>query len=113
MINGYGLHGDGEAALALASQMKLSGVKPDDITYVSILSACSHAGLVDQGQMVFDSMLEDGIYPEWSTMLVWWTFLGEQVTLMRLMTLLRGFPCNPSISLLESFVGCLPGPWQC
>ena len=33
MINGYGLHGDGEAALDLLSQMELSGMRPDDVIY--------------------------------------------------------------------------------
>ncbi|KAK2967571.1 hypothetical protein RJ640_030442 [Escallonia rubra] len=48
IFSAYGLHGDGEAALGLLSQMRLSGLKPDNITYVSILSACSHTGLVEQ-----------------------------------------------------------------
>ncbi|KAF9622535.1 hypothetical protein IFM89_031939 [Coptis chinensis] len=44
MINGYSIHGNAEAALDLFSHMKCSGLKPDDVTFVSILSACSHAG---------------------------------------------------------------------
>ncbi|KAL3646279.1 hypothetical protein CASFOL_011459 [Castilleja foliolosa] len=63
MINGYGLHGDGVAALSLYSQMRLLGLKPDKVTYMSVLSACSHAGYVEQGKMVFESMFCDGIMP--------------------------------------------------
>eukprot|EP01018_Ginkgo_biloba_P012519 Gb_27057 [translate_table: standard] len=59
MIAGYGLHGHGEDALALFSQMQQEGIKPDHITFVSVLSACSHAGLVDDGWQYFNGMNHD------------------------------------------------------
>jgi pentatricopeptide repeat protein len=43
-------------ALQLFEQMQLSGTKPDAITFVGVLSACCHAGLVDDGWQYFDSM---------------------------------------------------------
>lgn len=42
IINGYGLHRDGEGAISLFSGTEDYGIKPDNITYLSILSACSH-----------------------------------------------------------------------
>ncbi|XP_047972773.1 putative pentatricopeptide repeat-containing protein At3g05240 [Salvia hispanica] len=63
MINGYGLHGHCEDALSLYSEMRLLGLKPDRITYISVLSACSHAGSVEQGRMVLGSMIHDGVMP--------------------------------------------------
>ncbi|KAK9948904.1 hypothetical protein M0R45_004457 [Rubus argutus] len=51
MINGCGLNGNGEAALDLFFHMKLSGIRPNDITFSSVLSACGHSGLVKQGRM--------------------------------------------------------------
>lgn len=59
MITGYGMHGDGENALALFSQMQQIGINPDNITFIGILSACSHAGLVDEGLQYFDWMSQD------------------------------------------------------
>jgi pentatricopeptide repeat protein len=56
MIAGYGLHGHGKDATALFSQMPMMGMKPNNITFVSLLSACSHAGLVDKGWQYFDCM---------------------------------------------------------
>jgi hypothetical protein len=41
------MHGHGKEALKLFEQMCAESVKPDDITFVCLLSACSHAGLVD------------------------------------------------------------------
>ena len=49
MIVGYGMHGYGEDALVLFTPMQQRGVKPNEITFISVLSACSHAGLVDEG----------------------------------------------------------------
>eukprot|EP01018_Ginkgo_biloba_P003629 Gb_16327 [translate_table: standard] len=59
MIAGYGMHGHGEDALAVFTQMQQTSVKPNHITFVSILSACSHAGLVDYGWQYFDCMGRD------------------------------------------------------
>ncbi|KAK0605136.1 hypothetical protein LWI29_023120 [Acer saccharum] len=94
MINGFGLHGDGEATLDLFVQMQLSGVRPDAITYLSVLSACSHTGLVEQRRRVFKSMVEDGISPRMEHY-AWWTFLGELVSWTRLLTTLNDSPLNP------------------
>ncbi|KAI3428862.1 VQ domain-containing protein [Psidium guajava] len=46
MILGYGQHGMGERAVSLFHSMKGLGIKPDAITFVAVLSACSYAGLV-------------------------------------------------------------------
>eukprot|EP01018_Ginkgo_biloba_P015181 Gb_08060 [translate_table: standard] len=59
MIAGYGMHGHGEDALSLFHQMQEVGTKPDHITFVSVLSACSHAGLVYEGCQYFDCMSRD------------------------------------------------------
>ncbi|EEF36274.1 pentatricopeptide repeat-containing protein, putative [Ricinus communis] len=48
IISGYGMHGHGETAVSLFRQMVQSGVRPNEVTFTSILHACSHAGLVDE-----------------------------------------------------------------
>ncbi|XAR64797.1 hypothetical protein NMG60_11008635 [Bertholletia excelsa] len=64
MIMGYGQHGMGEKALLLFHSMRESGIKPDAITFVAVLSACSYAGLVDEGLQIYESMeREYGIKP--------------------------------------------------
>eukprot|EP01018_Ginkgo_biloba_P018849 Gb_21580 [translate_table: standard] len=59
MIAGYGMHGHGKDALEMFSQMQQIGMVPDHITFIGVLSACSHAGLVDEGWQYFDSMSRD------------------------------------------------------
>ncbi|EPS57626.1 hypothetical protein M569_17191, partial [Genlisea aurea] len=56
MIAGYGMHGSAKEALGLLADMILDGIKPNAITFVSILSACCHAGLVDEGWHWFCTM---------------------------------------------------------
>ncbi|KAL9456474.1 hypothetical protein AB3S75_005660 [Citrus x aurantiifolia] len=64
MIHGYAQNGYGDEAVRLYKDMIASGVKPDDITFVAILTACSHSGLVDVGVEIFNSMqLDHGVEP--------------------------------------------------
>lgn len=56
MISGYAVHGLGHEALLLFEQMQKLGLEPDHFTFVSILMACSHAGLVEEGLEYFYEM---------------------------------------------------------
>ncbi|KAF5176599.1 Pentatricopeptide repeat-containing protein, partial [Thalictrum thalictroides] len=56
MMNAYGSHGYGKEAIGLFYEMVHSGVKPDRIVFMGVISACSHAGLVDEGLKYFNSM---------------------------------------------------------
>ena len=57
MITGLAKHGDGRDAVQLFKLMEHGGVIPDHITFVGVLTACNHAGMVDEGRKYFDSML--------------------------------------------------------
>ncbi|CAM0944612.1 unnamed protein product [Alopecurus aequalis] len=64
MISGYGIHGLGQQAVALYRRMVASSVQPNSLTFVSVLSACSHSGLVQEGKCIFKSMTQVyGIVP--------------------------------------------------
>jgi pentatricopeptide repeat protein len=56
MLEGFAMHQHGNKALDHFEWMCQEGVEPDDITFISLLSACSHAGLVDEGMCYYDSM---------------------------------------------------------
>ncbi|KAJ7514015.1 hypothetical protein O6H91_23G022500 [Diphasiastrum complanatum] len=56
VIAAYAQHGHGHATLELFRQMLLGGWKPNEITFISVLSACNHGGLVDEGLYYFESM---------------------------------------------------------
>ncbi|KAL7605943.1 pentatricopeptide repeat-containing protein At3g49740 [Lactuca sativa] len=71
MISAYGQHGKGEKAISCFESMQDSDsvkikvkVKPDHTTFIVVLTACSHAGLVEDGVKIFKSMVNEyGLEP--------------------------------------------------
>ncbi|KAJ8759761.1 hypothetical protein K2173_009862 [Erythroxylum novogranatense] len=64
LLCGYGQHGRVSEVLELFCRMKDEGFKPNYVTFLAVLSACSHGGLVDEGWDYFSSMERDyGIQP--------------------------------------------------
>uniref|UniRef100_A0A6P4ACR5 pentatricopeptide repeat-containing protein At5g66520-like n=1 Tax=Ziziphus jujuba TaxID=326968 RepID=A0A6P4ACR5_ZIZJJ len=64
IITGFAKQGRGEEALRVFQLMLSSGARPDEITFVGALCACSHAGFVNEGRHIFKSMTQTwGINP--------------------------------------------------
>ncbi|XP_022890046.1 pentatricopeptide repeat-containing protein At4g21065-like [Olea europaea var. sylvestris] len=64
MIQGLAIHGQAEEALELFSKMIQTGLKPNRVTFIGLLHACSHMGLIDEGRRFFTSMTTDyGLIP--------------------------------------------------
>ncbi|CAL5425174.1 unnamed protein product [Camellia sinensis] len=61
LIKGLALAKSGQEAVWWFSRMVQEGVKPDEVTLIGVLCACSHSGLVQMGQQIFSTIL-DGIY---------------------------------------------------
>ncbi|XP_022716420.1 pentatricopeptide repeat-containing protein At3g20730-like [Durio zibethinus] len=57
LIAGYGKHGYGHEAIALYEKMEHEGMKPNDVTFLSLLFACSHTGLINKGSELFNAMV--------------------------------------------------------
>ncbi|KAF3776382.1 Pentatricopeptide repeat-containing protein [Nymphaea thermarum] len=56
MIMALAVHGDADGALKLFQRMEAYVLRPDDITFVAVLTACSHGGLVEEGRRQFERM---------------------------------------------------------
>ncbi|XP_021767415.1 pentatricopeptide repeat-containing protein At3g14730-like [Chenopodium quinoa] len=56
MIMGFGMHGQGNEALSMFDFMCAEKIAPDEVTFIAILSACSHAGLLRQGREYLSQM---------------------------------------------------------
>ncbi|KAM7274998.1 hypothetical protein ACFE04_016864 [Oxalis oulophora] len=59
MVAGYGMHGRASEALEIFNKMINAGVRPNYITFVSVLAACSHAGLLTEGRYWFNKMTHE------------------------------------------------------
>ncbi|XP_071722501.1 pentatricopeptide repeat-containing protein At5g61800-like [Rutidosis leptorrhynchoides] len=56
MIVGLAMHGHGKLSLEYFSRMMQSGLKPDGVSFLGVLTGCSHAGLVDKARQLFNEM---------------------------------------------------------
>ncbi|CAN0920405.1 Pentatricopeptide repeat-containing protein At3g18970 [Linum grandiflorum] len=56
MATGLAIHGKGKEAMEVFEAMAGSGVQPNLVTFTSLLSACCHAGLVEEGLCLFEMM---------------------------------------------------------
>ncbi|XVF39197.1 hypothetical protein PTKIN_Ptkin01aG0016300 [Pterospermum kingtungense] len=59
MLMGYATNGHGLETLMLFQEMRNAGVRPSDITFTAVLSACDHCGILEEGRKWFDSMKRD------------------------------------------------------
>ncbi|XP_019094439.1 PREDICTED: pentatricopeptide repeat-containing protein At3g26782, mitochondrial-like [Camelina sativa] len=56
IINGYARNGMGRECLEMLREMDQKNLIPDEVTILSVLSGCSHSGLVEEGELIFDSL---------------------------------------------------------
>ncbi|KAM3269151.1 pentatricopeptide repeat-containing protein, chloroplastic [Capsicum chacoense] len=59
LISAYAMNGQGEAALQTFDRMVVEGVKPDAVTFLSVLCACCHQGFVEEGRRLFSNMINE------------------------------------------------------
>ncbi|CAA7395674.1 unnamed protein product [Spirodela intermedia] len=96
VILAHGAHGDGEEALRLLRRMEASGEKPNGITLTAALSACNHAGMVDEARWLFQSMAEDhGLLPSGEHFSCMVDLLGRAGRLQEAFFLVTGTPAPP------------------
>ncbi|KAK8941594.1 Pentatricopeptide repeat-containing protein [Platanthera guangdongensis] len=106
MIEGYTQHGRAKEALETFDMMKNNGTEPDCITFVSILSACSHNGLVDEGFSYFKSMINDyGIEPEMRHYSCLVDLLGRAGRLKEAVDLINGMLTEPGLMVWSTLLG--------
>lgn len=93
IIAGYGNNGNGRRAVETFEQMNAMGIAPDSVTFVGLLAACNHAGLVDAGHAYFDSMEAIyGIIPEIAHFSCLIDLLGRSGRLEEAEKYLKAFP---------------------
>ncbi|XP_077231841.1 pentatricopeptide repeat (PPR) superfamily protein [Tasmannia lanceolata] len=91
LIAGFAAHGLGHEALELMSKMQGEGIEPDRITFIGVLTACSHAGLLDEGRRIF-SLIELPVVDHYACMV---DLLGRSGELDEAKGLLDKMPMTP------------------
>ncbi|KAJ7563082.1 hypothetical protein O6H91_03G096300 [Diphasiastrum complanatum] len=106
MIASYAQQGLGKEALTLLEQMQREGTKPNEVTYLSVLSACSHSGLVGQGCRLFDSMCKDhGVTPTVDHYACMVDLLGRAGCLADAEDLINKMPMQPDAVVWMTLLG--------
>ncbi|XP_044489731.1 pentatricopeptide repeat-containing protein At4g39952, mitochondrial [Mangifera indica] len=95
MISGYGTHGDAKSAIEIFQQMEKSNVKPNTLTFLALLLACTHAGLVEQGKYLFDRMQNYSVKPNLKHYACMVDLLGRSGNLQEAEALVMSMPIPP------------------
>ncbi|KAG5546074.1 hypothetical protein RHGRI_018298 [Rhododendron griersonianum] len=107
MIGGLALHGKGMVAIELLKEMERQAmVAPDFITFVNVLGACAHSGLVEEGHHYFRYMTEvHGIEPGSEHFGCMVDILGRAGLLEEARDLINKMPMIPDASVLGALLG--------
>nr|GMC56892.1 pentatricopeptide repeat-containing protein At3g14330 [Ipomoea batatas] len=103
MINGCAINGFMAEAMELFDEMAGCGVKPDGVTFIALLSGCSHKGLTDLGQVLFERMSSEfRIEPSVEHYACLVDALGRAGKIKEALQVVKRMPMKPSGSVLGS-----------
>ncbi|KAL4202383.1 hypothetical protein AMTRI_Chr02g220740 [Amborella trichopoda] len=106
MIGGLAMHGHGMDAIRHFSRMKREKVRPDGITFIGVLNACAHGGLVEQGLQYFESMKrEHNIQPMMEHYGCIVDLLGRAGLLAEAEEFIGSMPVEPSSGVWGALLG--------
>ncbi|KAL2236987.1 putative pentatricopeptide repeat-containing protein At3g15130 [Sesamum indicum] len=105
MITGYGKHGLGKEAVQLLKKMQLENIEPDDVTYLAVLSACSHSGLVEESQECFTKLCNDyRVRPRVEHYACMVDALGRAGRLKEAKNLIEKMPLRPNVGIWQTLL---------
>ncbi|XP_037493961.1 pentatricopeptide repeat-containing protein At5g66520-like [Jatropha curcas] len=105
LISGLANHGESAAAIELFERMQNEGVVPNDVTFVSVLNACSRMGLMDEGLRIFENMSKIyGIEPQVQHYGCLVDILGKAGKLEEAKKVVREMPMEPDSYVLGALL---------
>ncbi|XP_050234113.1 putative pentatricopeptide repeat-containing protein At3g15930 [Mercurialis annua] len=106
MIVGLAINGFGEEALDMFHRMLNSSVTPDEVTYIGVLSACTHTGMVNEGRRFFATMtIKHGIEPNVTHYGCMVDLLGRFGHLKEAHELIKNMPMKPNSIIWGALLG--------
>ncbi|KAJ8769991.1 hypothetical protein K2173_009073 [Erythroxylum novogranatense] len=108
MIGGLATHGLVEESLDLFTDMQVAGIKPDEITYLCLLSACAHGGLVKEAWYFFECLRKHGMTPKIEHYACMVDVMARAGQVEEAYEFLCEMPAEPTASMLGAlFSGCM------
>ncbi|RAL48390.1 hypothetical protein DM860_005814 [Cuscuta australis] len=109
IINGFAMHGEAGKCLDLFIEMLDNGVKPNEVTFIGVLSGCSRGGLVDEGERLFADMeCVYGVKPNVDHYGCMVDLLGRAGRIQEAVQLIRGMAVEPTPGVWGALFGaCL------
>ncbi|KAL4192044.1 hypothetical protein AMTRI_Chr06g192040 [Amborella trichopoda] len=105
IISGLAMHGYGLQAIDALNRMRECNIRPDGVTFVGLLSGCSHAGLVDDGKGFFSLMRNEyGIEPKVEHYGCMVNLLARAGFLKEAIVLIETMPVEPNPVVLGSML---------
>ncbi|KAG8389795.1 hypothetical protein BUALT_Bualt01G0015600 [Buddleja alternifolia] len=105
LITGFAIHGQCREAVNFFSRMEESSVKPDGVTFLSVLSACAHGGFVEEGLEAFSKMEKYGLKANVKHYGCLVDLLGRASKLQEAFKLVKGMPMAPNDTVLGALLG--------
>ncbi|KAK9675334.1 hypothetical protein RND81_11G001200 [Saponaria officinalis] len=106
VISAYAMHGLAKEALVMFHRMQETQCKPNKLTFVGVLSACSNMGLLDEGQAYFAAMSRDyGIEPSVEHYTCMVGLMGRSGSLDKAMKLIQEMPFEPTVMVWRAMLG--------
>lgn len=105
MISAFAMHGDANDALNFFYQMQDEKIEPNGVTFVGVLYACSHSGLVEEGRRIFSSMInEHNITPKHEHYGCMVDLLSRANLLREALDLVETMPLAPNVVIWGSLM---------
>ncbi|WOH11505.1 hypothetical protein DCAR_0830992 [Daucus carota subsp. sativus] len=109
-ISGLALHGKGRRAVELFGDMLATGLTPNIVTYVAVLSACGHSGLIEQGKLLFKNMINsNGMKPTIQHYGCMVDLLGRAGCVHEAIELIECMPMRPDAVIWRSLLSACLG----
>ncbi|KAL0008046.1 hypothetical protein SO802_009548 [Lithocarpus litseifolius] len=105
MTGDYGMQGDGSGSLALFSDMLKENLEPNELIFTTILSACSHTGMIGEGWRCFNLMCRDyNFVPSMKHYACMVDLLARAGRLEEALDFIENMPIQPEVCLFGFFL---------
>ncbi|KAL2922161.1 hypothetical protein RDABS01_013652 [Bienertia sinuspersici] len=106
IISAYGVSGEGHEAISLFSRMRAEHLNPDSIAFVAVMSACSHSGMLEEGQHYYKIMTEEcNINPRLEHYCCMVDLLGRAGRVNEAFSFIKEMPIEPNERVWGALLG--------